>query len=366
MNLLVVGNGCVSASNEGKHYTHESIGKLLLELKDKSFNPTFVEIENETNEINNDKFCLDDNNIETNVISKKTKPSLIISLIRLFLCVLKTQHVYIFFPETLAKVVLLFCFITRTSYALYVRGERFSYSRFGKIIFKNAKYIHSTSPTMSSELSLFCSNTHTIMPMVTNPWAMLEVNDEINHGYQVVEKLNPTCNLLYVGRIEVDKGTIEIIEACEILQKRKFRYNLRLVGIGDLYRKFKDNNEEENVKFLGVINDDSTLMKEYSKSDIFIFPSHHEGFPRVLYEAMLMGVPIITTFVGGISGRMIDGFNCIQIPVNDAPALARSVEALFANKILMKKLIQNGKKTVKDVFNNHSSQSHLISKYFSK
>ena len=68
------------------------------------------------------------------------------------------------------------------------------------------------------------------------------------------------------------------------------------------------------------------LMRFYRKAHIFIFPSYHEGFPRVLYEAMINSLPIVTTMVGGISGRMVDGENCIGIPAKSAGAIVEAVE----------------------------------------
>ena len=76
MNLLVVGNGNFCVSNDGKRYTHESIGRLLLELKERSLAPIYVGIATKMEEISNDRFCLDDNNIETRNVTKKTTASL--------------------------------------------------------------------------------------------------------------------------------------------------------------------------------------------------------------------------------------------------------------------------------------------------
>ena len=74
-----------------------------------------------------------------------------------------------------------------------------------------------------------------------------------------------------------------------------------------------------------MISNKEELKSFYDNADIFVFTSHDEGFPRVLYEAMASGMPIFTTFVGGISGRMVDAENCFEIPVKNAEAATKVI-----------------------------------------
>jgi glycosyltransferase involved in cell wall biosynthesis len=82
---------------------------------------------------------------------------------------------------------------------------------------------------------------------------------------------------------------------------------------------------------------------------IFIFPSYHEEFPRVLYEAMINSLPIVTTMVGGISGRMVDGKNCIGIPAKSAGSIVEAIERVTGDLRLLNAIGQAGQKTVLDV-----------------
>ena len=98
-------------------------------------------------------------------------------------------------------------------------------------------------------------------------------------------------------------------------------------------------------------------MNEYKNADFFILPTHHEGFPRVLYEAMITALPIITTtMVGGIPGRMEDGKNCIAIDVKNSKAIVAAIKQLVGNFKLYNSISQEGQNTV---LKSLKSKSHV-------
>src|SRR5690606_38454374 len=85
------------------------------------------------------------------------------------------------------------------------------------------------------------------------------------------------------------------------------------------------------------------------RADLFIFPSHHEGFPRVLYEAMASALPIFTTFVGGIPGRMVHLQNCIEIPVKNGVYSAEIIVSYMKDRNVMERIGRNGQKTLENI-----------------
>jgi glycosyltransferase involved in cell wall biosynthesis len=91
------------------------------------------------------------------------------------------------------------------------------------------------------------------------------------------------------------------------------------------------------VSFLGVVSDRERLRALFRNADLFVLPTHTEGFPRVLYEAMSYATPVLTTFVGGIPSLMKDGENCLRIEVKDAAGLAATIEhALSAPELRLR------------------------------
>ena len=99
----------------------------------------------------------------------------------------------------------------------------------------------------------------------------------------------------------------------------------------------------------GQIAESEVLKKFYDKADIFLFPSHHEGFPRVLYEAMASGLPIFTTFVGGIPGRMKHLENCIEIPVRDSDKATQIISKYLLDSKVLKCLGLKGLTTMSKI-----------------
>ena len=72
--------------------------------------------------------------------------------------------------------------------------------------------------------------------------------------------------------------------------------------------------------------------------DIFTLPSHREGMPRTIIEAMLMGKPVVATNIRGSREEVVDGQTGLLTPVRDAGALARALMQLSADAALRQRL----------------------------
>jgi len=104
----------------------------------------------------------------------------------------------------------------------------------------------------------------------------------------------------------------------------------------------------EDVHFLGWRNDVPAIM---SRADIVVLPTHLEGFGHVILEAMLLRRPIVATCVGGIKDSIENGINGLIFPVDDYIVLAEQLKRLCADSELVKRLTDNGFKTVTERFN---------------
>jgi len=110
-------------------------------------------------------------------------------------------------------------------------------------------------------------------------------------------------SLLFMGTITENKGIFELLD---YLQQNPFflqgKIKLFICGEGDgekLTQCMSQGNVRENIVYTGWIDGDRKYQMLQS-ADILILPSHYEGLPMVILEAMSAGKPIISTRVGGI------------------------------------------------------------------
>jgi glycosyltransferase involved in cell wall biosynthesis len=122
---------------------------------------------------------------------------------------------------------------------------------------------------------------------------------ELQQSVQGKEITEGKIKLIHVARQELAKGAIIIVEALPILLKNGFEVSLTIVGEGLGISVIKGRVEElgleKYVSFTGKLNHEGVLEK-LNESTIFCYPtSASEGFPKVVLEAMSLGLPIITT-----------------------------------------------------------------------
>ena len=118
----------------------------------------------------------------------------------------------------------------------------------------------------------------------------------------VVQINHPMLRILYLGRIDKDKGLKEIILALEKLKKNKIDYNFKIAGDGPDKSDFLiecDKCIPDNYQYLGTISGDNK-NKVLSEANIFLMPSYFKGLPYALLEAMAYKLVPIVTPVGSI------------------------------------------------------------------
>jgi glycosyltransferase involved in cell wall biosynthesis len=81
----------------------------------------------------------------------------------------------------------------------------------------------------------------------------------------------------------------------------------------------------------------------YGKFDLMVLPSIMEAVPISIMEAMMLGVPVVASSVGGIPEIIDDGVNGLLVPPNDAGSLAQRIAWLWENPQEKKKIIENAR-----------------------
>ena len=113
-------------------------------------------------------------------------------------------------------------------------------------------------------------------------------------------------DLIFVGRLEKNKGIELFLEAVRFLNRRAL-----IVGDGSLRKSIKDEVDSEKlpVKLHGWAKDSAEVAQLINQSRILVMPSYNEGGPRVVLEAMACGVPVISTRVGIAADIIRNGEN---------------------------------------------------------
>lgn len=129
-----------------------------------------------------------------------------------------------------------------------------------------------------------------------------------------------------VARLVEEKGVPELIQAAERLDHR---YVVFIVGPKDhekadaVSEGLLARAEASGVRFLGMRKD---VERIYQGLDIFVLPSHREGFPRAAMEAAASGLPVIATDIRGCRQVVEDGMNGLLFPVKDVDALTAAID----------------------------------------
>lgn len=114
------------------------------------------------------------------------------------------------------------------------------------------------------------------------------------------------------------KGHTTLLKVMKKLDEYGIDFTLRCIGDGDRRDYFEkmvdDLGIASKVRFLGLFSDKNELREELLKSDLMVFPTQAEGLPRVLIEAMAVGLPCLSTPVNGIpellsSDNMFDPYD---------------------------------------------------------
>ena len=172
--------------------------------------------------------------------------------------------------------------------------------------------------------------------------------------------------LLTFGRIYKYKGFEFLIKSLTLLNDLS-NIELNIAGRGpflsELKKKVHSLGLESIVNFSGYIPD-SDLRRNIIESDIVIFPTLcSEPFGRIALEGSYHGKPVIATSVGGIPESVIDGDTGFIVCPNDEKEMANAIQRLIDDKRLRERMGENGKKFIKNKFDNEKIVNQVIQLY---
>jgi glycosyltransferase involved in cell wall biosynthesis len=155
--------------------------------------------------------------------------------------------------------------------------------------------------------------------------------------------------LLFVGFMRPEKGVEVLVEAFDLLRKRR-PLKLTLAGGVDrqsgstelLNQRLAASPYRDDITLTGAVDFGEPVFDLYRRHDLFVLPSLSEGTPRTLVEARALGCPVVASRVGGIPTSVADGQDGILVPPHDPRALAAAIERVLDDHALRQNLIDEG------------------------
>ena len=154
--------------------------------------------------------------------------------------------------------------------------------------------------------------------------------------YPLDYKYKNSFNIVYVGRITLNKGLAYLIEAFEKIQipnKKLKLYGIMSLDFKEYLKSIKLN---DNIEILNPIKH-KDLKYIYSSSEVLVQPSLFDGWSMVVTEALACGCPVVTTSNTGASDVIINGINGYVCPVMNSEALANNLKEIYFNKLYLKR-----------------------------
>lgn len=157
--------------------------------------------------------------------------------------------------------------------------------------------------------------------------------------------------LVTVARLTEQKGHRDLIESLALLRNRWPQLQCVCVGDGELKEPLEALAGERGLssmcRFVGSRDD---VMEFYAAADVVVLPSHSEGFPFVILEALAMGKPVIATRVNGVPEVIEHMKTGLLVNARDVGGLASAIESLLKHPERAMQLGMDGRAVVQARF----------------
>jgi len=160
--------------------------------------------------------------------------------------------------------------------------------------------------------------------------------------------------ILFVGALSKTKNIDTLLRAAAVVVKKHPETLFLIVGKGKEEKRLKDLLEnlglEQNVKFEGAVPY-KLIPSYYHFCDLLVLPSRHEGWGRVVIEALASGKPVVLSDACGSAEFVTNGKCGFVFPVNRYDVLADKIIYLLENPELREEMGRRGRELVTETLN---------------
>lgn len=231
---------------------------------------------------------------------------------------------------------------------------------FHSLIFKKfAKYI---SYPIENSLVKRANLITVVAESVKNELNEYEIGGKqvLNFGNGVNEKefcppafKNDMEYILFVGRLSYRKGLFDLFEASKLVLNRYPNFKFYIVGKG-FFKRYLDKNIArsdlaDHFILKGYIGK-KELIYLYQNATIFVLPSHYEGLPTVILEAMACGLPIVATNISGNVEIIKNNINGLLIDPKNPRQMYDAISKLLEDKKIRMELGKKARITIEEKY----------------
>lgn len=173
----------------------------------------------------------------------------------------------------------------------------------------------------------------------------------------------------FTGRLVREKGLLELMAAFQQLHLERPRVRLLLIG-GTLS---SDRDGQDDVlpalqqpalRHACIATGLTERVADFlAAADLFVLPSHREGMPRSILEAMAAGLAVVATDIRGCREEVVDGETGFLVPVGDAVRLGRALARLVDDPALRNRMGARGRERAQRLFDERLVFARLLELY---
>jgi len=179
-------------------------------------------------------------------------------------------------------------------------------------------------------------------------WVQSNWIDLASYPLQPARHANSRLQLLFIGQFHPYKGIQDLLEAMQMLKQQPV--DLTMYGGGDtrvVYEEFVNQvGLGQQVFFKGWANQEIKL-RALAEADVVVIPSHAEGMPNVMLEAIASGVLVLATQVGGIPEIIQDKVTGLLVRPSQPKEIAAAVEWILSNRNQVAHLTEKAHQKIK-------------------
>ena len=269
--------------------------------------------------------------------------------------------VYIYLPGWLGLVAYITARLRQLPYACYVRGGLDHGGRHLERLYRHivsrSRFCLCTGPALLEELRSVAPQAALVSPMLSI---------DISRTAPARQRKSGGLTLLFVGQLREDKGAWIFLELASLLRKSGVLSQAIMAGSASdsatlerLQARMLALGIHDVVRITGFIRDPAELAAVYAESDLLVLPTtYNEGFPRVIYEAMLLGVPVMTYQRRFCKGLLANDRNSVLAPVNDLFFMHRAAYRLAQDHSKLLAMANEARRDVFDYLEPVSNKTH--------